>query len=257
MISYELGPQKALQNGAADTLLWEQGTIPSGSQVKAVSFVLTGANHDLDSISTIKFMMGGTEFVSFANDAQLMALVNSVGKRAYLAAASAAFTIPFRNIYGWPLNLPMCGAPPNSPLSIQIVTDGTGSAVGTITPVFHLGPEVPANSYPVWVSQQLAAGTPSNTSFAITQEGLLYGFVIDETNITALRFNYRGKDVFPFTSLAQINEVQDYWQGTTVTSPRTFYFPEPLPVVPGQTNLIVTASGAVGQIIPLILKPYA
>lgn len=256
MMRYEIGPQKTLSASSADTLLWEQGTIPSGSQVKAVSFVMTGTAHDLDSISTIKFMMGGTDFVSLAADVQLQAIVDSLGKKT-VATSATRFTVPFQNIYGWPLNYPLAAAPPNAALSIQIVTDGTGSGAGTITPVFHIDKEAPAAMYPNWVSQQLAAGTPSNATFSVTTPGMLYGFVIDETNLTALRFSYLGQDLWNFSSVAQMNEVQELWQGTTVTTNRAVYLPTPVPVVPGQTNLIVTGSGAVGQVIPMIMVPYA
>lgn len=256
MLVYQIGPQKALQASAADTLLWEQGTIPSGSQVKGVSFVMTGTAHDVDSISTIKFKKGGSDFISFANDLQLMAYCDALGKKT-VATSVVRFSIPLQNVYGWPINSPFCAAPPNEALSIEIVTDGTGSGAGTITPIFWLDAEAPANSYPVLLSQQLAAGTPSNATFAVTTPGMLRGFILDETNVTALRLNYLGQDLWNFNSLAAMNEVQELWQGTTVTTNRFLFIPRPIPVVPGQTNLIVTASDVVGQVVPWIEVPYA
>lgn len=257
MIQYQQGPTKALSNGAVDTLLWEQGTIPSGSQVKAVSFVMTGANHDLDSIATIKMMRGGTIFQSFASDLQLSALCDSVGKKT-VASSVVRFTVPIQNVYGWPINFPFMAAPPNEALSIEIVNDGTGSAVGTIIPYFHLDPTEPANAYPVMISQSLApAGAQTNYEFHVTQTGtMLHGFIIDETNLTTIRFNYLGTDVWPSFTPGALNEVQELWQGTTVTTNRAFYLKNPVPVVAGQTKLIVTSSGNLGQVIPLLSQPY-
>lgn len=256
MLQYQQGPTKALSNTAVDTLLWEQGTIPSGSQVKAISFVMTGANHDLDSIATIKIKRGGTDFVSFAADAQLSALVDSVGKKT-VASSVVRFTVPLQNVFGWPINDPFMGAPPNEPLSIEIVNDGTGSAVGTIIPYFHLDPTAPANSYPVLMSQQLAPGTPTNYEFNVGMTGaMLYGFIIDETNLTTVRFNYLGTDIWPSFTPGALNEVQELWYGSTVTTNRAIYLPQPVPVVAGQTKLIVTGSGAVGQVIPLLKQTY-
>lgn len=256
MLRYEIGPVKALQQSAADTLLWEQGTIPSGSQVKAVSFIMTGTAHDIDSLVSVKFKKGGSDFISFATDVQIMAYCDSLGKKT-VATSAVRFTIPLQNIYGWPIQSPFCAAPPNEALSIEIVTDGTGSTTGTLTPVFHIDREAPASCYPVLLSQLLAAGTPSNSTFAVTTPGMLRGFILDETNVTALRFSYLGQDIWNFNSLASINEVQELWQGTTVTTNRAIFLSNPLPVVPGQTNLIVTASNTVGQVIPWIEVPYA
>lgn len=256
MLQYQQGPTKATQNGVADTLLWEQGTIPSGSQVKAVTFVQTGANHDLDSIATIKFKRGGTDFLSFATDLQLSALCDSVGKKT-VASSATRWTVPLQNMFGFPINDPLMAAPPNEALSIEVVTDGTGSAVGTVIPYFHIDPTAPANSYPILVSQLLAPSTPSNYEFNVTQSGaILYGFIVDETNLTTLRFNYLGTDVWPSFTPAALNEVQELWNGTTVTTNRAIYLPQPVPVVPGQTKLIVTGSGAMGQVIPLLKQPY-
>lgn len=257
MQQIQQGPTKALSNGVVDTVLWEQGTIPSGSQVKAVSFVMTGANHDLDSISTIKFMRGGTLFMSFATDLQLSALCDSLGKKT-VASSVVRFTVPIQNVFGWPINFPFLAAPPNEALSIEVVNDGTGSAVGTIIPYFHLDPAEPANAYPVMVSQLLGpAGALSNYEFQVTQAGtMLHGFIIDETNLTTIRFNYLGTDIWPSFTPGALNEFQELWQGTTVTTNRAVYLRQPVPVVPGQTKLIVTSSGNVGQIIPLLSQPY-
>lgn len=256
MLTYQIGPVKATQASVADTLLWEQGTIPSGSQVKAVSFIMTGTAHDIDSIASIKFKKGGSDFISFANDLQLMAYSDALGKKT-VATSAVRFTVCLQNLYGWPINNPLCAAPPNEALSIELVTDGTGSAVGTITPVFHLDSQAPANCYPILLSQSLAAGTPSNATFSVTTPGMLRGFIIDETNVTALRFSYLGNDLWNFSALAQINEVQELWQGSTVTTNRFVFLDKPIPVVPGQTNLIVTGSGSVGQVIPWIEVYYA
>lgn len=258
MLQYQQGPTKTLSNGVVDTVLWEQGTIPSGSQVKAVSFVMTGANHDLDSIATIKLMRGGTIFMSFAADVQLSALCDSLGKKT-VASSVVRFTVPIQNIYGWPLSYPFLAAPPNEALSIEIVNDGTGSAAGTIIPYFHLDASAPASAYPVMVSQLLGpAGSLSNYEFQVTQAGaMLHGFIIDETNLTTLRFNYLGTDVWPSFTPGAMNEVQELWQGTTVTTNRAMYLPTPVPVVAGQTKLIVTSSGNVGQVIPLLSQPYS
>jgi hypothetical protein len=256
MLRYELGPTKATQASAVDTLLWEQMTIPAGSQVKGVSFIQTGTAHDLDSIASLKFKKGGTDFVSFANDLQIMAYCNSLGKKV-IATSVARWSIPFQNVYGWPLNFPMLGAPADAPLSIELVTDGTGSTVGTVTPVFWIDddPKEAGIAYPQLVSQSLATGTPSNTAFEVSSPGMLHGFIIDTTNVTALRFNYLGQDIWNFSSLAQLFEVQELWQGTTVETNRAVYLPKPVPVVSGRTKLIVTGSGAVGQVIPIILVP--
>ncbi len=258
MLQYQQGPTKALQNSVADTLLWEQGSIPSGSQVKAVSFVMTGANHDLDSIATIKLMRGGTIFQSFATDLQLSALCDSLGKKT-VASSVVRFTVPIQNVFGWPVQYPFLAAPPNEALSIEVVTDGTGSAVGTIIPYFHLDASAPASAYPVMISQLLGpAGSLTNYEFNVTQQGtMLHGFIIDETNITTIRFNYLGTDVWPSFTPGGLNEVQELWQGTTVTTNRAFYLPTPVPVVPGQTKLIVTSGGNVGQVMPLLSQPYA
>lgn len=254
---YEIGPQKALSISTADTLLWEQGTIPSGSRVKAVSFVMTGTAHDLDSIASMKFMRNGTDFINLANDLQVQAFVDSLGKKT-VATSAVRFTIPFQNIYGWPIQHGMWAAPASEALSIQIITDGTGSGAGTITPIFHLDESAPANEYPVLISQQLAAGTPSNTDFHVGASGqILHGFIVDETNVTTLGFNYLGKDVWPTgMTPAMLNEIQELWQGTTVTTNRAIFLSRPLPVVPGQTKLKVTGSGAVGQVIPILTQPY-
>ncbi len=256
MLTYQFGATKTLTSSTAQTIRWDQGTIPSGSQVKAVSFVLTGTAQDLDSIDTIKFYRGGTVFMSFANDLQVSALCDSLGKKT-VASSAARWTIPMQNIFGWPINFPFFAAPPNEALAIDVVTDGTGQA-GTLTPIFHLDPNEPANSYPVIISQLLApSGSLSNYEFNFTQTGaLLHGFIIDETNITNLRFNYLGTDVTPALTAAGLNEVQELWQGTTVTTNRAFYLKTAIPVVGGQTKLIVTSSGNVGQIVPLYSQPY-
>lgn len=257
MLMIQQGPTKTLSNGVVDTLLWEAGTIPSGSAVKAVSFVMTGANHDLDSIATIKFKRSGTDFISFANDLQLSAYCDFLGKKT-VASSVVRFTVPLKNAYGWPLNFPNWGAPPNEALSIEIVNDGTGSAAGTIIPYFHIDPLDPANAYPVLLSQQLAAGTPTNAEFNVTDQGkLLHGFILDETNLTTVRFNYLGTDITPSLTPAALNEIQELWAGTTVTTNRALYLPQPVAVVPGQTKLIVTGSGAVGQVIPILSQPYS
>jgi len=257
MLTYQQGPTKATQATTAETITWEQGTIPSGSQVKAVSFVMTGTAQDIDSLATIKFKRGGTDFISFAGDLQLMALVDSVGKKT-VATSAVRFTVPFQNVYGWPINDPFMAAPPNEALSIEIATDGTASGAGTIIPYFHLDPSAPANAYPVLMSQLLApAGSVTNYEFNVTQTGaLLYGFIIDETNLTTLRFNYLGTDIWPSFTPGALNEVQELWQGTTVTTNRAIYLPQPVPVVGGQTKLIVTSSGTVGQVVPLLKQPY-
>src|SRR5678815_2660482 len=117
MLTYQLGAVKTLTSSTAETIRWEQGTIPSGSQVKAVSFVLTGTAQDLDSIDTIKFYRGGTVFMSFANDLQVSALCDSMGKKT-VASSAARWTIPLQNIFGWPINFPFLAAPPNEALSM-------------------------------------------------------------------------------------------------------------------------------------------
>ncbi len=257
MLTYQQGPTKVLSNGVVDTLLWEQGTIPSGSQVKAVSFVMTGTAHDLDSIATIKLKRGGTDFMSFAGDLQLSALCDSLGKKT-VASSVVRFTVPIQNVFGWPLNDRFMAAPPSEALSIEIVNDGTGSAAGTIIPYFHLDPVAPANSYPIAVSQLLGpAGSLSNYEFHVTAQGtMLYGFIIDETNLTSIRFNYLGTDIWPSFTVGALNEVQELWQGTTVVTNRAVYLPEPVPVVAGQTKLIISSGGNVGQVIPLLKQPY-
>jgi len=258
MMKYEVGPVKATQNGAVDTLLWGQGDIPTGPEVKGVTIVQTGTAHDLDSIANFVMAVGNTEFVNFANDAQIVALYDSLGKKA-LATSAVRWTVMLQNTYGHPIQDPGCAAPAvGGDLSMTIVTDGTGSAVGTVTPIFHLDPEFPATSYPHWVSQQLASGTPSNATLKIDDEGaLLCGFVYDSTNVTTLGFRYGGKDIIPNLTPTQILELQELWQGTTVTSPRAVWFPTPLPVLKGLTSFKITGSGAVGQILPLLKKPYA
>ncbi len=256
MLTYQFGAVKTLTSSTAETIRWEQGTIPSGSQVKAVSFVLTGTAQDLDSIDTIKFYRGGTVFMSFATDLQVSALCDSLGKKT-VASSAARWTIPIQNIYGAPLNFPFLAAPPNEALAIEVVTDGTGQA-GTLTPIFHLDPQSPANAYPVFISQLLGpSGALSNQEFNFTQSGAnLHGFIMDETNVTNIRFNYLGTDITPALTAAGWNEIQELWQGTTVTTNRAFYLPTPIPVVNGQTKLIITSSNTVGQIIPLYSQPY-
>lgn len=257
MLQIQQGPTKALAISTVDTLLWEQGTIPSGSQVKAVSFVMTGTAHDLDSIATIKFKRSGTDFISFANDLQLSAYCDFLGKKT-VASSVVRFTVPIQNAYGWPINFSNWGAPPNEALSIEIVTDGTGSGAGTIIPYFHLDPTAVVNAYPVLLSQQLAPGTPTNYEFNVTDGGkLLHGFILDETNLTTVRFNYMGTDLTPSLTPAALNEIQELWCGTTVTTNRALYLPQPVAVIPGQTKLVVTGSGAVGQVIPILSQPYA
>jgi len=257
MLTYQFGAAKTTASSTAETFRWEQGTIPSGSQVKAVSFVLTGTAQDLDSISTLQFFRGGTIFMSFAGDLQISALADSLGKKT-VASSVARFTVPMQNVYGWPINFPFLACPPNEALAITIVTDGTATGAGTITPIFHLDPAEPANAYPVMISQLLGpAGSLSNAEFNFTQQGaLLHGFIVDETNLTTLRFNYLGTDVTPALTAAGLNEVQELWQGTTVTTNRAFYLKTPVPVVAGQTKLIIASSGDVGQIIPLYSQPY-
>jgi hypothetical protein len=256
MLTYQFGAVKTLTSSTAETIRWEIGTVPSGSQVKAVSFILTGTAQDLDSIDTIKFYRGGTVFMSFANDLQVSALCDSLGKKT-VASSAARWTIPLQNIYGYPFNFPFLAAPPNEAFSLEVVTDGTGQA-GTITPIFHLDPTEPANAYPVFISQLLGpAGSLTNYEFNFTQTGaMLHGYILDETNITNVRFNYLGTDVTPALTPAGINEIQELWQGTTVTTNRAFYLKTPVPVVSGQTKLIVTSGGNVGQIVPLYSQPY-
>lgn len=257
MLTYQFGATKATASSTAETLRWEQGTVPSGSQVKAVSFVLTGTALDLDAIDTVKFYRGGTVFMSFANDLQISALCDSLGKKT-VASSAARFTVPMRNIFGWPINFPFLAAPPNEALAIDVVTDGTATGAGSITPVFHLDPAAPANAYPVLISQLLGpSGALTNQEFNFTQTGaMLHGFIFDETNITNIRFNYLGTDITPALTAAGWNEIQELWQGTTVTTNRAFYLPEPVPVVNGQTKLIITSSNTVGQIMPLYSQPY-
>jgi hypothetical protein len=257
MLTYPLGAVKTLTSSTAETIRWEQGTIPSGSQVKAVSFILTGTAQDLDSIDTVKLLRGGTVFMSFANDLQISALCDSMGKKT-VASSAARFTIPLQNVFGWPINFPFLAAPPNEALSIEVVTDGTGQA-GTLTPVFHLDPTEPANAYPVFISQLLGpAGSLSNYEFNFTQTGaMLHGFIIDETNVTDIRFNYLGTDITGQLTPARLNEVQELWQGSTVTTNRAFYLKTPIPVASGQTKIIVNSGGNVGQIVPLYSQPYS
>lgn len=257
MLTYQKGPVKATASTVAATLTWEQGTIPSGSQVKAVSFGLTGTALDLDAISTIKFFRGGTVFMSFATDLQLSALCDSLGKKT-VASSAARFTVPLQNMYGWPINFPFMAAPPNEALSIEVVTDGTHTGAGTVTPIFHLDPAAPANAYPVMVSQLLGpSGALTDWEFNFSQQGaMLHGFIVDETNLTNLRFNYLGTDITPQLTALQLNEIQELWQGTTVTTNRAFYLPQPIPVVAGQTKLIINSSNTVGQIMPLYSQPY-
>jgi len=257
MLTYQLGAPKTTASSTAETLRWEQGTIPSGSQVKAVSFGLVGTAQDLDSIDTVKFYRGGTVFMSFANDLQISALSDSLGKKT-VASSAARFTINLQNIYGWPINFPFMAAPPNEALSIEVVTDGTATGAGSITPIFHLDPEEPANAYPVLISQLMApSGAVTNQEFNFTQTGaLLHGFIIDETNLTTMRFNYLGTDITPALSALQLNEIQELWQGTTVTTNRAFYLKQPIPVVGGQTKLILTSSNTLGQIVPIYSQPY-
>jgi hypothetical protein len=258
MLQYQQGPTKTLQNGAADTLLWEQGSIPSGSQVKAVSFVYTGTGHTLSDTATIKLMRGGTIFMSFASNLQQSALVDSLGKKT-VANTAQRFTIPIQNTFGWPYQYPFLAAPPNEALSIEIVTSTGSSATGTIIPYFHLDASAPASAYPIMISQLLGpAGSLTNYEFNVTQQGtMLHGFILDETNITTIRFNYLGTDVWPSFTPSALNEVQELIQGTTVTTNRAFYLPTPVPVVPGQTKLIITSGGNVGQVIPLLSQPYS
>lgn len=256
MLKYELGPQKSLSNGASDNLLWEQAAIPSGPQVKAVSFVFTGTGHTIADIATLIFMAGGTQFINFNNSNQLLALNDSMGKRV-TATTALRVTVPLQNIYGWPIQDAGCAAPDTGLLSINMITGTGSSATGTVVPIFHLDPLGASNSYPRYLSQLLASGTPVNVTFSITDEGaVLSGFIYDSTNVTTLRFSYAGSDVWPDLSPTQILELQELWQGTTVTSPRAFWFPTPLPVIPGQTKFIVTGSGAVGQIMPLLKVPH-
>ncbi len=258
MLKYELGPQKGLQNGAADTLLWEQATIPTGSQVKAVSFLFTGTGHNIADIATLIFMKGGTQFINFNNSAQLLALCDSLGKKT-IANTALRVTVPMQNIYGWPIQDPMCAAPNSGLLSMQLITGTGSSAVGTVVPIFHLDPTGASNSFPRYLSQAMAAtGAQTNVTFSITDEGaVLAGFIYDPTNVTTLRFNYAGNDLFPDLTPTQVAELEELWMGTTVTSPRAFWFPTPLPVIPGQTKFVFTSSGSMGQIMPLLKQPVA
>lgn len=253
MMRYQLGPQKALSASAADTLTWEQGTIPSGSQVRGVSFVLTGTAHDIDSLVSFKLKAGGTDIISFL-ELQWTAWADTPGKKV-TSSAAVRFTVPF-STFGYPLANPRCAAPRDQALSMEIITDGTGSGAGTITPVFHLDPDAPADCSPLMVTQSLASGTPSNATFAVTSLGMLKGFILDTTNVTALKFSYAGQDIWNFSALNQILEVQELWSGTTVTTNKLLQLSQPIPVIPGQTNLIVTGSGAVGQVVPVIEVPY-
>jgi hypothetical protein len=257
MLKYELGPQKALQNGVSDNLLWEQASIPSGPQVKGVSFIFTGTGHNVADISSLIFMAGGTQFMNFNSYLQILALNDALGKRV-TATTALAITIPIQNIYGWPIQDAGCGAPGTGLLSINLITGTGSSAVGTVKPIFHLDPQGASNSYPRYLSQLLAAGTPTNVTFSITDEGtVLAGFIYDITNVTTLRFSYNGSDVWPDLKPTEIRELQELWSGTTVTTNEAFFFPTPLPVVSGQTKFIVTGSGAVGQIVPLLKVPHA
>ncbi len=258
MLKYELGPQKALANGAADTLLWEQATIPTGSIVKAVSFLFTGTGHTVADIATLIFMKGGTQFLNFNNSAQLQALCDSLGKKT-IASSVQRITVPMQNIYGWPIQDPMCAAPNDGLMSIQMITGTASSAVGTVVPVFHVDPTGASNSYPRYLSQAMApSGAQTNVTFSITDVGaVLAGFIYDTTNVTTIRFNYAGNDLFPDLTPTQLAELEELWQGTTVTSPRAFWFPAPLPVIPGQTKFVITSSGTVGQIMPLLKQPVA
>lgn len=256
MLTYQFGALKTLASSTAETIRWEQGTIPSGSQVKAVSFVLTGTNQDLDSIATVKFFRGGTVFMSFATDLQISALIDSLGKKT-VASSVVRWTIPLQNIYGWPINFPFMAAPPNEALSIEVATDGTGAA-GTLRAIFHLDPAGAASSYPIMISQALGpTGALSNFEFNFTLTGtMLHGFIIDETNLTDVRLNYLGTDITPQLTMLGLNEIQELWQGTTVTTNRAFFLREAVPVVPGQTKLIFNSSNNVGQIVPLYSQPY-
>jgi hypothetical protein len=257
MLKYEIGPQKALQNGASDNLLWEQASIPSGPQVKAVSFIFTGTGHAISDIAQLIFMAGGTQFLNFSVYTQILALIDSMGKKV-TATTALRVTIPLQNIYGWPIQDPGCAAPDSGLLSINLITGTGSSAVGTVVPIFHLDPTGGSNSFPRYLSQLLASGTPTNVTFSITDEGaVLTGFIYDPTNVTTLRFSYGGNDVWPDLTPTQILELQELWYGSTVTTPRAFWFPTPMPVIPGQTKFIVTGSGAVGQIMPLLKVPHA
>jgi hypothetical protein len=258
MLKYELGPSKALQNGVADTILWEQATIPTGSIVKAVTFIFTGTGHTVADMATLIFMKGGTQFMNFNNSAQLQALCDSLGKKT-IASSVQRITVPMQNIYGWPIQDPMCAAPPVGLLSIQLTTSTGSSATGTVIPIFHIDPLGASNSYPKYMSQVMApSGAQANVTYSITDEGaVLAGFIYDTTNVTTIRFFYAGNDLFPDLTPTQLSELEELWQGTTVTSPRTFWFPAPLPVVVGQTKFILTSSGTVGQIMPLLKQPIA
>lgn len=255
MLKYELGPQKALSNGASDTVLWEQASIPTGNQVKDVSLIFTGTGHNVADIATLIFMKGGTQFMNFNSSAQLLALCDSLGKKT-IASTVLRITVPMQNIYGWPIQDPMCAAPNDGLLSIQMVTGTGSSAVGTVVPIFHLDPTGAANSFPRYLSQAMAAtGAQTNVTFSITDTAVLAGFIYDPTNVTTIRFNYGGTDVFPDLTPTQLAELEELWSGTTVTSPRAFWFPAPLPVIPGQTKFVFTSSGSMGQIMPLLKQP--
>lgn len=253
MRRYVVGPTKSISSSTAATLLWDQGTIPSGSQVRGVTFVMSGTAFDIDSLTSMRMMKGGTDFIKLL-ELQWTALMDAPGKKA-TASTLAYFTLEISQL-GFPFAKPNVACPDNEALSMEVVVDGTPTGGGTIYPIFHIDNMAPADYSPMYVTSALGpTGALSNQTFAVTTPGLLTGFVIDTTNLSSLVFNYAGTDIWRFPDSTALIAVQNLWGGTTVTTNRLLQLDQPIPVIPGQTNLIVSSSSDVGQVVPLILQP--
>lgn len=233
------GPTKATQASTAETIRFNESDLPGGTQVRAFYHAMTGTAQDFDSLTTIIVKAGGREVYS-VTELELAAFDGYWGKKAGPGAAATRFTIPF--YYGGLPGMSLGFAPRAA--AIEIGTDGTASAAGTISVAYAVEPNVPTTHYPMLVgSAANIAASATNGRFPVTQPGIMRGLILSRTtSITSIRIYARNQPILDLSG-ALFLEYTNQPSGTTVTLNQYVEVP-PFPIIPGETFVELTTDGS-------------
>lgn len=240
---------KALQASAVDVIAFSGNEIQSQG-VCRYHLNFTGANHDVDAIARIRVKSQGFGMLWDCEETHLEALIQRLGSsNPDIVAADAAITIPMDvpddPSYGrW-----SCGTPNGQAMTVEVETDGTAAATGTLGLSWHHNTE-PLKYFSTFLCSATQIAASSSSMFPCTSRGLLGGFSINTTGLTNVVLYINNQPVLDMAGAALI-ESQRIDNHDVRTNPIFVRLPDFYPVV-GQCGLYIEAgsgwAGAANQV---------
>lgn len=243
-----LGGTKVLTNATAETITFHPNEIPSQG-VLAYHFTLTGTNDDYDSLTRIRVKAGGEAIID-CHETHLAAMVQRLSRSNLdYANGDTVFTVPLYVLDAKDrAERYACGFPRGKSATVEIVKDNTGSA-GTIACGWTYTTD-PADLllYPMFISQQMNIASSSGPmDIAITQQGLMRGFSINTTGLSALKLVLGGEQILDLDA-AHLPVIQQLMNVDADIDPLFIKLEDPIPIDLNRRNVltVTTTTGWAG-----------